>query len=189
MEMKVLLVVALEQELSPSATQLLNDNNIDIVYSGVGKVNAALSTYTAIKWYNPDIIFNYGTAGAVGNTTGLVEVTELCQRDMLPGDLGPRGITPFAKSTELFLTNQRDGLRCGTGDSFVSSKDDWLDEQVDVVDMEAWAIARAASIHGVPWRSYKYISDNTNDDSAKAWLDSVAKGSEEFTALLLDFVN
>lgn len=189
MEMKVLLVVALEQELSPVARKLLNDNNVDIVYSGVGKVNAALSTYTAIKWYNPDIIFNYGTAGAVGDITGLVEVTELCQRDMLPGDLGPRGITPFAKSTELFLTNQRDGLRCGTGDSFVSSKDTWLNEQVDVVDMEAWAIARAASIHGVPWRAYKHISDNTNQDSAAAWTDNVAKGSEEFTAMLLDFVN
>lgn len=187
--MKVLLVVALEQELSPAATALLNDHKIDIVYSGVGKVNAALSTYAAIRWYNPDIIFNYGTAGATGGATGLVEVTELCQRDMLPGQLGSRGITPFAKSTDLYLTNQRSGLRCGTGDSFVSDKDPWLTAQVDVVDMESWAIARAASIHGIPWRSYKYISDNTDQDSSAAWLANVAKGSEEFTRLLLDFVS
>ena len=187
--MKVLLVVALEQELSPVAKKRLEANGVDIVYSGVGKVNAALSTYTAIKWYNPDVIFNYGTAGAVGDVAGLVEVSELCQRDMLPGDLGPRGITPFAKSTDLYLTNSREGFRCGTGDSFVSTKDAWLDDQVDVVDMEAWAVARAASIHGIPWRSYKYISDNTDQDSAQAWLDNVAKGSEEFATVLLDFVN
>lgn len=184
--MKVLVVVALEQELSGQANQLLTQAGVDIVYSGVGKVNAALTTLTAIRFYSPDMIVNYGTAGSIRGATGFKEVTKVCQRDMLPADLGPRGITPFSKDTSLYLTNSRPGLRLGTGDSFVTDTDPWLVDHCDLVDMEGYAIARAANIHGIPWRIYKHVSDHANGDSAESWKTNVETGSDLFASLVLE---
>ncbi len=189
MEMKVLVVVALEQELSAKTSLLLTQAGIDIIYSGVGKVNAALSTLTGIRFYSPDIIVNYGTAGSVSGLTGLQEVSKVCQRDMLPADLGPRGVVPFAKDTSLYLTNSRPGVKLGTGDSFVTEPDAWVVDHCDLVDMEAYAIARAANIHGIPWRIYKHVSDHANNDSAEAWRENVETGSELFASLVLEISN
>jgi hypothetical protein len=59
---------------------------------------------------------------------------------------------------------------CATGDSFVTSRDPWLVEQgVDLVDMELFAIAAACERAGVSWRSFKYITDDANEDSGDHW--------------------
>jgi len=184
--MKILVVVSLEQELSKDVRQTFSDMGIDVVYSGVGKVNAALSTYTAVKWYSPDYIFNYGTAMPVvgKNLTGLIEVSDLIQRDMLPHDVIHRGLTPFSKSTDLAITNGRNKSVCATGDNQHDTSDDWVNDKADVVDMEAWAIAKAANIHGIPWRIYKHVANSIHDIT-----DINAKiGSDAFLQVLLDFV-
>ena len=57
--------------------------NWNIVYSGVGKVNAALTVANAYNTYKPSTIINYGTAGALNsNLKGLVSVNSFKQRDM-----------------------------------------------------------------------------------------------------------
>ena len=63
---------------------------------------------------------------------------------------------------------------CGTGDSFVNSRDDWLHQQkVDLVDMELYAIAAVAHHHNIPWQSFKYITDDANEQSGDDWQGKV----------------
>ena len=63
----------------------------------------------------------------------------------------------------------------------MTSKDPWLDQQgVDVVDMELYAIAAVSYAQGVPWTSFKYVTDHTNENSASDWGDQVNHGQDLF---------
>ena len=61
MKKPFVIVVALESELSSKAIS----SHIPLVYSGIGKVNAAIATFKAIKEYQPDFIINFGTVGKI----------------------------------------------------------------------------------------------------------------------------
>jgi adenosylhomocysteine nucleosidase len=184
--MKILVIVSLEQELSEHARQIFDEHNVHVVHTGVGKVNAALSTYAAINWYSPDIIFNYGTAAPLTDSiSGLVEVSGVFQRDMLPNDMIHRGLTPFSKSTDLVLTNGREGYVCGTGDTDFDKSDKWLFDHAELVDMESWAVAKAASVHGTPWRIFKNVTTSIHDITP----ENAENGSSQFVDIMLDFIS
>jgi adenosylhomocysteine nucleosidase len=94
--------------------------------------------------------------------------------------LAPRGMTPFQEDRHSFVSGQS-GVVCATGDSFVTSRDPWLVEQgVDVVDMELFAIAAACERAGVAWRSFKFITDDANEDSGDHWETNVHRGRDLF---------
>ena len=70
-----LLVVALEAEYPVD----LPRPNFDILYTGVGKINATLElTRTLSNWLEPKLpkVVNYGTAGSVNN-----KYTYICTRE------------------------------------------------------------------------------------------------------------
>ena len=156
-------------------------SNLSVVYTGVGKINAALATSSAITQYKPRQVINFGTAGGISaHCTGLVKVKRVIQRDMDAEPLAPRGITPLSDGPHDF-TSGHEGITCGTGDSFVTSHDQWLHNQaVDVVDMELYAIAAAAHRMGVVWSAYKFVSDNANNDAADDWNKKVNHGEVLF---------
>ena len=92
-----------------------------IVYTGVGKVNAAIALGDAIAKHQPKQVVNYGSAGALRpGLAGLHRVTRFLQRDMDVRALGfALGQTPFEDDGEILAGT--DGLNCGTGDQFVSA--------------------------------------------------------------------
>jgi adenosylhomocysteine nucleosidase len=93
--------------------------------------------------------------------------------------LAPRGTTPFCKRPQEYHSHGQ--FICGSGDSFVTAHDPWLHSQgVDVVDMELFAIATLAYEHGIPWSSYKYITDDANENSGNDWQAKVSHGQELF---------
>ena len=148
-----------------------------IYISGCGKVNATIATMEAIDSGATRII-NYGTAGAVGDISGLVEVTGYVDRDMDVRPLGFRlGQTPFEEG----ICIGRKGLVVGSGDSFAIGKPEI---ECDIVDMEAYAIAKACLIKKVDFKCFKYISDNANSSANKDWINNVAKGK----ALFIDYM-
>ena len=57
--MKIIILSAIEPE-----THSLN-TEYEVVLTGVGKVNAGLSTLKTIRERKPDLIINFGTAGSV----------------------------------------------------------------------------------------------------------------------------
>ncbi|WP_415323826.1 5'-methylthioadenosine nucleosidase [Candidatus Pelagibacter sp. Uisw_127] len=150
-------------------------------YTGVGKINATYNTLRLIYLHKPEIIINYGTAGA-DNTKikGIIECTKFYQRDMdvrgLDFELGE---TPFDKIKEIITS--KDGYSCGTGDSFVNKK---IDMEVDVVDMEAYAIAKVCKLENIQFRCFKYISDNADENADNDWGKNLAKGATAFASLI-----
>ena len=176
-----LILVALESELTAGALP----SSLPVIYTGVGKVNAALATQRAIAEHRPTRIINFGTAGKIASHHhGLVRVARVIQRDMNAEPLAPRGITPLMAGPHHFLSGD-DGVTCGTGDSFVTSRDEWLhDNAVDIVDMELFAIAAAAHHSQVPWSAYKFISDDANEGAADDWQAKVNHGEVLFLEAL-----
>lgn len=158
-----------------------------IIYSGVGKVNAAIATCKAIAQYKPDIIINFGTAGALTGLQGLHDIRSIIQHDMDVRQLGfARGIVPFTENS---------GLDCefspilATGDQFITNPQVQLEGigcRVDLVDMEAYAIREAALAHAVNFRCFKYVSDEGNADSVNDWSENIAAGAAAFATLLAE---
>jgi len=183
---KILIIAALEKELN----RLRIPNNVNIVYCGVGKVNAVVCTMRAITQFSPRMLLNYGTAGKVNsssNISGILPVSKVVQRDMNAEPLSPRGVTPFFLGPHEYYSG-RDGYTCGSGDSFVTSSDPWLLAQnIDLVDMELFGIATVAFDHKLPWQSFKYITDDANESSGSDWADRVSLGEDLFVETLKQF--
>ena len=104
-----LLVVALENELPRQLAV-----GWQIVYSGVGKVNAAITLCDALSSFRPERVVNYGSAGALRRVYRvLCRVTRFLQRDM--------DVRALGFSLDVIIDLDGDGLSCGTGDNFVSA--------------------------------------------------------------------
>ena len=174
----VALLVALPQELDATLIP-----NIPVVYTGVGKVNAAMAAAHCIQQYRPRLLLNFGSAGRVRpGPQGLLEIGRVLQRDMLAEPLAPRGTTPFHQGPHA-LESGLSGLVCATGDSFVTGPDPWFSAQgVDVVDMELFALAAVCQHSSVPWRALKFVSDDANTESGNDWAANVRAGQTLFLA-------
>ena len=150
---------------------------------GVGKINATYNTLRLINIYKPKIIINYGTAGAINNKLqGIVECTKFFQRDMDVRSLDFKlGETPFDTMKEI-ITSEK-GYSCGTGDSFVNKK---IEIKTDVVDMEAYAIAKVCKLQNINFKCFKYISDNADENSTKDWNQNLKMGAKAFSVYIID---
>ena len=168
--MMTTLVIALPEEAE-------DIHGYSIYMSGCGKVNATIATMEAIDSGATRII-NYGTAGAVGDISGLVEVTGYVDRDMDVRPLGFRlGQTPFEEG----ILIGRKGLVVGSGDSFAIGKPEI---ECDIVDMEAYAIARVCKKYDVEFKCFKYISDKADENAASDWRENIKKGNKLFQEML-----
>jgi adenosylhomocysteine nucleosidase len=174
---KILILTAIDNELNKARAP----DGAEVIYTGVGKVNAASATTLALLALRPQLVINYGTAGKIAHIhNGLVEVSDVIQRDMAAMPLAPRGRTPFSPDMDR-LSSRHGSVVCGTGDSFVTSIDPWLVENnIDIVDMELFAIAHVCQRHGVPWRAFKFITDAADENAADHWNENVANGEDLF---------
>jgi len=147
-------------------------------HTGVGKLNAAISLMDLLANMKPSKIINYGTVGSLNNNLlGLIKCTIFKQRDMdARGLLNFKlGETPFDKISTISFS--KNGYICGSGDNFVSND---IEIICDVVDMEAYALAKIAFIKKIEFECYKFISDYADDNSNKEWLKNCSKGAELF---------
>jgi adenosylhomocysteine nucleosidase len=168
--MKDLILIALQDEAPEMAS------SEKVFFTGIGKVNAAMTAAELITKYQPDRVINFGTVGGITVKSGFHQVTKFVQRDMLCCELGSLpGQTPFEEGVVLDLG---DGLTCSTGDNFVT--DNNLSIPADVVDMEAYAIAKVCRKHNVEFLCYKFVSDGANDDSLNDWQSMVSRGQEHY---------
>jgi len=191
MKKNILIVSALEVE---TQGQL---EDWDVIYTGVGKVNATMKLMSRLTDYNyakPDLIINYGTAGSrkIKKKT-LVDCTKFVQRDMDVTGLGfLRGETPFEQDPPVIIQQQNIDFNpigrnatCGTGDCFVEDKSQYYGE---VVDMEAYALAKVCYNYDVPFISFKYITDGADEQAHEDWEANLADGIVEFKEKVLDLL-
>ena len=150
-------------------------------HTGVGKINASIKLMELINMYKPAQIINYGTAGSFKkDISGLIECTTFVQHDMDARGLldFKLGETPFDPISKIILSDK--GYICATGDRFVKNK---LEINCDIVDMEAYALAKICKLHAIEFKCFKYISDYANDDSSNDWIENCNKGAEMFLSL------
>ena len=172
--MNRLVVSALKMETSNGS------GNYDLLHTGVGKVNAAIQLTSYLLSHPVSLVINYGTAGSRNIPVGeLVKCTKFVQRDMDKTALGFKlGETAYETDVPMII-DYGEGLTCGTGDNFVQDVNKELDI-IDVFDMEAYALAKVCYVFNVPFVSYKYISDNADDDSPSDWEKNLADGILKF---------
>ena len=154
-------------------------------HTGVGKVNATYNITKLIQEHKPSEVINYGTAGAIKKgLSGIVEVTKFYQRDMdVRGLLDLKlGETPFDDINEIINLNE--GYSCGSGDNFVNKQ---IEMEIDLVDMEAYALAKVCKLESIKFRCFKYISDNADDSASVDWLENCKKGAKLFHTKIMDF--
>ena len=191
---KILIVCALEIE---TQGKLKEWEPHDILYTGVGKVNATYALTKRLSWEGSinyesrkTLVVNYGTAGSRKIKKGqLVDCTKFIQRDMDVTGLGfMRGETPFEKEPPLMLESKSDFnpigryATCGTGDCFVEDKSQYYGE---VVDMEAYALAKVCHNYDIPFISFKYITDGADEQAHEDWEKNLVDGIEVFENKIL----
>ncbi|MDB5657145.1 MAG: 5-methylthioadenosine nucleosidase / S-adenosylhomocysteine nucleosidase [Tardiphaga sp.] len=175
--MSLLVLTALDAELDTARAPA----GVEVVFTGVGKINTTIATLLALQAKRPSLVINYGTAGKIRESLrGLVEVAHVVQRDMIAEPLAPRGTTPYAPELDR-LSSGHGEVICGTGDSFVTASDPWLTANgVDIVDMELFALASVCRHQNIPWRAFKFITDDANDFAHEHWTANVADGQQLF---------
>lgn len=144
----------------------------NVLYTGLGKLNAAYRLTKEILINRPSIIINLGSAGSSKFAQGsVVCCSAFVQRDMDTTALGVKKyVTPFSTNEVIlnygFSITFLDRGVCGTGDDFVSDHDS---PDYDVIDMEAFAVATIARQENIPFLCLKYIADGANDKAVKDW--------------------
>lgn len=139
------LLVALEAELD--GVQL--PAHMRVTFTGVGKINAALAAAAVLAQTDCTAVMNFGTAGSLKPDLAgtLVRVVNISQRDMDARPLAPRGTTPFEDGPTVGqIELGGDGVSLSTGDNFVTAPPALAS---DIVDMEAYAIAKACQRAGL----------------------------------------
>jgi adenosylhomocysteine nucleosidase len=145
---------------------------------GVGKINATYNLTKLIHEHEPSEVINYGTAGAINKgLSGIVECTKFYQRDMDARSLLnlKLGETPFDHINEII--NSEEGFSCGSGDSFVNKQ---IEMDLDLVDMEAYALAKVCKLEDIKFKCFKYISDNADENATSDWIENCKKGAKLF---------
>ncbi|MFT5703248.1 MAG: adenosylhomocysteine nucleosidase [Rickettsiales bacterium] len=173
----ILIAMALESECRG---RFAKEN---IIYTGVGKINAAYNLTKIIAKKAPNIVVNLGSAGSTKFNSGeIVNCTKFVQRDMNVQPLGfEKWVTPFEKEDSAILNygkrllHLKEGI-CGTGDSFdVSSSL----ETYDVVDMESYALAKICKAENVEFICIKYITDGADGKAANDWSAALEAASRK----------
>lgn len=164
---------------------------IPVLFTGVGKVNAAHALtrhLTERRFANRTLphVINFGTAGSHRQATGsLIECTAFIQRDMDVTGLGvPLGTTPFeevpAKLTvEPLFATLSSGV-CASGDSFVMTA---CVHECDVLDMEAYALAKVCYFEGCRFNAVKYVTDGADHSAAADWQANLRHAADLFLDL------
>lgn len=167
----------------------IEDKQVILLKSGIGKVNAAMSTSILLERFKPDIVINTGSAGGYHpdlNIGDLVISTEVRHHDVdatiFGYEYGQVPQMPPAFMADPFLVEKAaraaekiDGIQTvegliATGDSFMNdpSRVEFVRQQFQdlyAVEMEGAAIAQVAWQFGVPFVVIRSLSDIAGKDS------------------------
>ena len=156
---------------------------VDLIYTGVGKVNAAISATQNLMHLNPrtTMVLNYGSAGSAKyEAHSILKCKRFQQADMDARPLAEKGHTPFDDLIHPhverdILVFDGEGELCTTQDTFQ------LKPIYEVNDMEAYGIAKVCRILGMDFTAYKFISDSGD---ANDWETNHHLGVEGFLKIL-----
>ncbi|ASU15486.1 5'-methylthioadenosine/S-adenosylhomocysteine nucleosidase [Actinobacillus pleuropneumoniae] len=190
----------------------INNTQVALLQSGIGKVAAAVGTALLLELTKPDMIINTGSAGGLDanlNVGDIVISTEVRHHDadvtafgyekgQLPAN--PAAFLPneqlvsvALKETQTAGFNAVSGLIC-SGDVFVNGAEKIAQIRQDfpnvaAVEMEAAAIAQVCHAFNVPFVVVRAISDVADKESHLSFdefLPLAAKNSSEIVVAMLN---
>lgn len=217
--MKIGIIVAMGKELE-LLLPLLNDtkeitinditfyngrcaaNEVIVMKSGIGKVNAAVGTLTLIETFHPVLVLNTGVAGGLGADAGVLDVVvadRVAYHDVWcgPGTVWGQvqGLPRFFETATLALDDPslKHGL-IASGDIFVSRPEEvahirGLYPDAMACDMESGAIAQVCALKGVPMAVIRVVSDTPGQGDNLSqyqsfWDDAPARTTDLLRRLL-----
>lgn len=187
-------------------------HDVILLKSGIGKVNAAMSTSILLEKFNPDIVINTGSAGGFDSSleVGAIVISDEVRHhdvdvtafgyemgqvpDLPPAFKSDEKLRKLAEATvnELGEHQYATGL-IATGDSFMSDS-----ERVELVrgyfpqmkaaEMEAAAVAQVCYQFEVPFVIIRSLSDIAGKESSisfEEFLPIAAKHSTEIVLRLI----
>lgn len=212
--MKIGIIVAMDKELQ-QLQHLFTDGNVFVEKCGIGKVNAALGAAEMIRRHHPDVIVSSGCAGGNGDDIHVQDVVvgvEVSYHDVYCGASIDQ-TTVYGQVQGMPARYKADGqllakacrVKCEgfsvhpglivTGDWFVDSKDKMRDiishfPEAKAVDMESAAIAQTCYKYGVPFISFRVVSDiPLRDTDASMYHDfwnTIAENSFQVTKTFVE---
>ncbi len=190
-DLAVLFVMATEQEYGEHLRRRMTP-----VITGVGPVEAAVGTSMALGELDragrrPDLVVSLGTAGSARlDHAGIYQVASVAYRDMDCSPIGfDKGVTPFTDQPAVIAIADRlpdiPAASISSGGDIISGRAyDAID--ADMVDMETYAVVRAAAPLGVPVIGLRGISDGRADlTGLNDWLEFLHVLDEKL-ALVID---
>lgn len=157
----------------------VDDTEIVLTRCGIGKVNAACGATELIRTYSPSAVISTGVAGGIDSSLHVMDVIvsrHVVYHDVWcgEGDYGQvQGMPSRFSGDEHLLSVARAvaddspafhfGLIC-SGDKFITDRAELSAIKTAfpeglAVDMESGAIAQTCHLHGVPFLSFRIISD------------------------------
>lgn len=181
-----LVVMALEIE----AQGVFAHAGVPVLYTGLGKVNAAAALAARLGELRGrgdalPLVVNFGTVGSPRFPThSVVACRRFVQRDMDVRGLGfPLGVTPFEDAPAMLEHDAHapwlPEAVCGTGDRFETGAPGVA---CDVVDMEAYALAKVCRAAGARFACIKYVTDGADHAAASDWEANLPRAAHAFWA-------
>lgn len=192
----------------------INNKNIVLVESGVGKVNAARTTQVLIENYKIDAVINVGSAGSANQELQIGDIVigkTLVQHDFDITAFGhPKGyisnVGERIKSDENLiksmeqtienLQNKEFKIKIGTiasGDIFCTEpkmKEKIRDKfNADAIEMEGAAIAQVCKLDNMPILVIRSISDSPNGNNNITFEQYLETASKRCAEILNQFFN
>src|SRR3954451_8682200 len=183
-----------------------------LLRSGIGKVNAAMSTSILLEKYNPDYVINTGSAGGYDpnlNIGDLVISSEVRHHDvdvtvfgyeygqvpqLPPAFLADKELIKVAEegAKEISEIQTAQGL-IATGDSFMNDpvRVDYIRDKfsdLKAVEMEAAAIAQVAHQFRVPFVIIRSLSDIAGKESDLSFDQFLEKAALHSSSLVMKMV-
>ena len=164
----VLFVMAAEQEYGDHLRRVIKP-----LITGVGPVEAAAATGAALgalaeRNRLPDLVFSLGSAGSrTLEHAAIYQIASVAYRDMDATPLGfAKGVTPFlGEPATIAIPHRIPGIpsaSISTGAAIVSGTH-YESIAADMVDMESYAVLRAAGRFGVQMIGLRGISDGRSE--------------------------
>lgn len=192
----------------------IDQKEIVLVRSGIGKVNMAVCTQILIDHFNVEALVNSGVSGTLNpelNQGDIVISTEAVQHDFdttpvggKVGEIDRLGVAFFKASEELLAiaNNAASSLttvtvkegQVASGDQFIAGgeaaeKIKTNFGEVSAVEMEGAAMAQVAYLNDIPYIIIRSISDKADggaDLSYEEFLPLAAKNSSDFVLKFIE---
>ena len=202
---KIAVIVAMEKEYALAESMLKDLPGVSLSICGMGKVNAAVGATSIIEREHPDAIISTGVAGAIDGSLKPMDVIvaqRVAYHDVWCGPGCERGVVqglPQYFDADKSLCDKalslnvpgltiKGGLQI-SGDRFIVAEDvpalRAMYPEALSVDMESGALAQTCYRYGIPFISFRILSDSAD---GAAYDDFWAKVPENSFRVLKTFL-